>query len=143
MDKFDPVQMSNKYYPLKVWLLTILMAPIFFLLTRIIIKGSPGINDGVVKGIFYFILFGALYSIPSFVVFYFSFKLLIRQNMPAITLKLILFILAALLTFLTCNLIIEGPGFIHTINWDDLTLPVIYSVAILFSCLLYRIRKAH
>lgn len=131
---------SNKYYPLQVWLLTIVLAPLLLLLMKLTVDGLF-MGDGLLKGLLFFVLFGAVYSIPAFGLFYLSYKLLLRQGLRVLTMKLILFALAALLTFLTYLIIVNRVNFFRYADWNDLSLPAIYYVAILFSCLLYRVTR--
>lgn len=63
----------NTHYPLLLWMLTILIAPLIFVIIAIL-KGD--IVTGDLSLIFVFILFGAFFSLPTLAAVYLAFFLL-------------------------------------------------------------------
>jgi hypothetical protein len=104
------------------------MAPIIYAIQEFIVNGSIDI----VELFPVFILFGLVFSIPCFFIYYFIFIRLSKTNLSPILIKLILNTLAVMGIIVSWK-IMEGS------MADQLT--IIYSIAVIVSSLFYRIRS--
>jgi hypothetical protein len=87
--------MKNNFqysYPIKVWILTIVIGPfIIGLITSMGIKGSADAGFlGFLSIVIFIILFGLIFSKPSFVIYYTSFFFLKRWLKSYLLLKFLL-----------------------------------------------------
>jgi len=126
---------ANIYYPIQVWLLSILGGPIFLTLGEIFNAGS---NQDIFDAIgYYFILipFASIYSIPTLLISYVSFRLLLKYQVKVIVIKGILILLGLTFFALTLDLI-SGP--IRDIA--DMSIHISYSFFFLLGSFLYKIK---
>lgn len=83
-DPFD----NNRYYPLIIWVLTILSTPITWMIYRLISKGGRVLSWIETLPVFYIV--GFIYSIPTLAIFILVFELLKKKSISDIFLKVLL-----------------------------------------------------
>jgi len=129
----------NKYYPLKVWALTVVIAPlIIFIFTFFGVKGKiEGV--GVILFMEILIFCGGLYSIPTFLLCYIIFYLTKNRIHSILNMKMLFISLAIILLTIT-NYLFWGP-YKYCIHYDSsgLITTIAYCLAVLIVGILCKI----
>lgn len=119
----------NMAYPLKHWLTSLVIGPLI-MITYDAVTSSKLMVDAI--GVFFlFLAFGLLLSLPTFILYIFTFTTLIKKEISNLTVKIILNMLAIIGTVLTF-LIIQGSMTEFLI--------ICYSTSLIVGSLLYRVR---
>lgn len=130
----------SKKYPLKVWVLTIFVAPVLFMLP---IGGTDSVNfiDFIKDApiLLIMILMGSLFSLPALILYWLLYDKLNGLNINLLITKLILILFGALLIYLTFFLI-DRRSFGH-FNLQALTFPNSYFLTLTIFTLVFKIRK--
>lgn len=90
---------NTYYYPLITWVLTILIAPITWMVFRIIKTGGGTLSWLETLPVFFIV--GLMYSLPTFGVFVLIYEILKRKRVSDFFLKGLLMIICVLGIFLT------------------------------------------
>lgn len=90
---------NTYYYPLITWVLTILIAPITWMVFRIIKTGGGTLSWLETLTVFFIV--GLMYSLPTFGVFVLIYEILKRKRVSDFFLKGLLMIICVLGIFLT------------------------------------------
>jgi len=134
-------QFKVTYYPFKVWLTTIIIAP---LLQSIFIQFYHEFSDvgDFIPAFFALVMFSFLFSLPSFLLFYLIIYFLDKTKINSLLIKSIGAASAIVFMLLTYN-------FLHQIMGGDITHPktisflTAYSVCIVLFSLLYNLNSQH
>lgn len=121
------------YYPLKHWFFTNIISSLC-LFAFDLISQHNSLNDATGVGMLFFI-FGSVFSIPTFIVYLLTYKLLIKTAKSIFNIKLTLNIIGVLGIFLTMNLI---GGTSMTFGYG-----VIYSVILIIFSLVLKIKNTN
>lgn len=79
----------NTFYPIKHWLLTLVIGPVVVALYEVLFSYSNSILS-FLESYPLFIIFGIFFSLPVLIVYYFLFYLLISKPLSTLTIKSIL-----------------------------------------------------
>jgi hypothetical protein len=120
----------NHCYPLQLWLTTIFITPLLIFIGDSAFRGSIATDEVELCPIY--ILFGLLYSLPTFAIVYFVFELLLLKISSSLWLKIIINIVCIGGIYVTLQTIggTMVPG-----------LTVAYSVGLVVASLLHKIKK--
>ena len=129
----------NRKYPYQVWLTSISIAPLFLILL-VAALGGQGINAGIFFLYFYFVFFGAAFSLPTLFIFYLASKEFVYTSVSDNIKKLLLsFIAIAAMCF--TFYIIMGKDAFTTKDDFGITIPASYAVSIMLSAFMYNLRR--
>ncbi len=121
----------DTFYPIKHWLLTLLISPLILFLYSFLFLGGDSFSDFL--GLYFvFILFGIVISLPALICYYFTFYLLKTKINSALQLKTILNVIAITGIFITF-LIMEGSSIFDFI--------LCYSIAVIICSGFSKIKK--
>ena len=125
------------YYPIKVWILSIIGGPTIFSLVMYI-ENSYGSSESEPLTMYGFLfLIGFLYSIPSLVISYLFYRYALSLNFSFTTIKIALIILGFIL-FITTFSVMGYP--LHKLeNLEKWTLPFSYSITFLLGSIIFKI----
>ena len=123
----------NQNYLLKHWLTTILLAPFLLSVYDWVIEPIPGKVIGLIEIYPVFLLFAFVLSLPTVIVYYFTFRLLMNRNANPVLTKIALITLTVVGTATTI-LIIGGSL--------SKTLAFAYSATAIVTGCTFKIKKA-
>jgi hypothetical protein len=129
----------SHYYLFKVWITTIVIAPIVLMLLTWL--GSPTIDSGAIGFIIFAIAYGLVLSLPTLILCYFLYPFLWENAKTGLKFKLLVISISFLGMIITI-FFLYGPDS-YNINgfYGGLVMSIIYGSCILISGLLYKIRK--
>lgn len=129
------------YYPFKVWLTTIIVAPLLQSIFIQFYHEFSNVGD-FIPALFSLVMFSFIFSLPPFLLFYLIIYYLDKIQINNLLIKVIGAASAIVFMFLTHN-------FLHQIMGGDITHPktiyflTIYSVCIVVFSLLYNLNSQH
>lgn len=124
---------SKEFYIFKIWYITILISPIFYIVWIVIDQQSFDIST-LIQLYILCVTFGALFSTPSTLILYFLNKTLSRKTKPFYK-NFCLSIYIIFAVFITFYLIFnQSVGN----NFTSIILPLTYSIIMIFSLLYYK-----
>ncbi len=139
--KNGPPLRVNKFYPVKVWISTVMAGPVIFVLFNYWASGDREIDYGMLEFILFAIAYGLLLSIPTFIFCYYIFNRLYKRLGSLVLLKGVV-ILSALAGLSITILIFWGAGSFHPDgNYGGITITWVYAAAILLSGTLIKVKK--
>ena len=97
----------NKFYPLKVLALTLVVAPLLMFVEFMFCKGVIGEGGGIIVFMWIFILMGCMYSLPTLLICHFAFCFISTRIQNEFKLKAFFISLAMVLLTIT-NYVIWG-----------------------------------
>lgn len=129
----------NIYYPIEVWILSILGGPIILPLHGVFeIKFNADISEAI-GGYFVLVPIAFIYSIPTLLISYVSYRLLLKSQVNVLAIKGILIVLGFTLFALTLDLI--GIPVDPTRDIEDMMIHLSYSFFFLLGSILFKIEK--
>ena len=129
---------TTLYYSLKVWLTSVVLSPMLFLLIDSFTKHSQTNLEGGIGFILFSILYGLIISLLSWLLLWLSCYYLLRLSITQLTFKLILSFISSVLTALPFLLLFSrDDGFpdAFTIIWT-----LSYSIVIIGGVWFYRVK---
>jgi hypothetical protein len=122
----------NYWYPLKVWLTTIiLVSPVLFLIAIRLISGDWNFDILIhPRLILQFITYGLVFSLPTLAVCYTSFISLARKQFSPLVLKSGLILMVVLGVLLTLQL---------TLHYIENIFVFVYTIAAVISSLIFKV----
>jgi uncharacterized membrane-anchored protein len=128
-------------YPVKVWLLTIVIAPFIFLVTMLFYnRGESNSIVSVFPLVFFMILFGTLFSIPSLFLFWFLSDELDDRGIKSWIKKCFLSLVGVVFVWLTFFLM--NKNIFRDWNFNDYIWPGVYSLVLVVITLALRIPES-
>lgn len=127
---------KDNYYPLKVWSTTMIVAPILQVVFLTLYVGNEDSFFATLFAILAIMFFGALFSFPSFLLFYLTFLGLNSVLTSKILLKSLLILFCSALFFATLYLLNTWREF-GGLNNRVLLLIIIYNACIIGSVFYY------
>lgn len=125
-------------YPFRVWGVSIVLGPVFVILYGLLTSTSSEFDIlAFLGGTILAALFGFVYSIPAFIVYYFCFRILLKGIKSKMHLRLILTAIAIFCMIVTFYFVL-GQEFSYKGNADIL---LTYSIGIIIAGQLVRISK--
>lgn len=128
-----------KYY-FKVWLFTILVAPLFVVVELVYQKS--GNFSGFFKGLpiwCFAVLFGSAFALPALFLFRLLNKDLEKHDLPVYMKKLINVIVGIVLLWTT--FFIMNRNIFVELSWDNMVWPLTYSLTLLVGTFIYKIKE--
>ena len=129
----------NYNYPYKVWLTSIAIAPLILMILLMAFKGHWGITDFVSLYLF-FVLIGAIVSLPALLVFCLASKELYHITVAESLNQFLLACIAIGFMCLTFFILIGKDAFSTSAGYG-IFVPVSYAVGILISAFMYKLRQ--
>ena len=129
----------NKKYPFQVWLGTITIAPLIIGIS-LIITSSAGYTaiGGMAWFFIYSVFFGAVLSLPTLFIFFLAFKDFVHFRLSSTVIKLLL----GLVAILGLGATLYFLGFYNELkDFNDIVFLIAYLVAIIFSSLIFQLKK--
>ena len=138
---------TNKKYPFYLWLLSIVVAPILLVIIGMInLPDEIGASDTDVSGSLFvfllFVVFGLLYSLPTFLMAFFSFKLLQQKFHHPMLLKLFIGVISIIGVFITFLLISGWNAFQWNGNRSGIVYTLVYATSIILTSLFLKVTKS-
>jgi hypothetical protein len=128
----------NMQYPVRVWGISIVLGSVFVILHGLLTSISREFDIlTFLGGTFLAALLGFVYSVPAFIVYYFSFRFLLKLIKSKVYLKLILSAIAILSMIVTFYFML-GKEFIYKGNADIF---ISYAIGIIIAGQIIRISK--
>ena len=121
-----------KYYPLKLWLTTIVLAIIIFDISSMIVNKSFE-SDYFGFSIFMF-LFSLTYSIPAFLIMFLIYKMM--QNNFNLKNKILLSTIAIILMLLTNFIVFGVESYNLDKNYSALSFSIIFTISIMIATII-------
>jgi len=121
---------ENKWYPVKVWVTTIVISALFSTIFSYAKVDEPFTH--FIPFFIFSVLYGLLYSFPVFGLCFFLFRILIIRHLSETSIKLLLCLVG--IAGIIITMLILMP-------WFGYRGPIIYSIATFISVLLFRIFK--
>ena len=115
----------NKNYPLQVWLTSIVIAPILLSIVTL--------DSSIFSLFFIYIFYGVFLSVPVFLIYLLSFRILIQKKYSPLFIKALSDLLSIIGVFITFQIISGSEIYL---------LSIIYSTSIILSsifCKIYRL----
>jgi hypothetical protein len=134
--KPDNQQQINRFYPIKVWITSIIGGPAAAFLLALLSQDYNMEAEGSISLFRGILVLGFLYSLPLVVIAFFAFRYLLNRNLSPSKIKFTLIVLGFVM-FIMC-LAIMGLPFHEPETW---ILPICYSVFFLAGSLFYKIRR--
>ena len=131
----------RRKYVLKVWISTILFAPILFMLITAIVAASKdsGIDAGAFGFIFFAMAYGLVLSLPTFILIYLLFPVIYKKIESTLKLKLVI-LLIGLVCILTTFYLLYGPDAYNlNENYAALTFSILYSTCLTIFSFVYKV----
>ena len=126
----------NLYYPIQVWVVSILGGPIIFPLYGIFDWNNPDIG-GTIGIYFVLVPIAFLYSIPTLLISYVSFRLLLKYQVNVLAIKGILIALG--ITLFAITLDVNGIPVDPIRDIEDMIIHLSYSFFFLLGSILFKI----
>jgi hypothetical protein len=133
----------NKFYPLQLWLTSIGVAVVLLFLIGSINSQGIQVQAGDVEMFFLFIFFSLGFSLPIFAITSFVYMLDIIKSLSPLKVKAILNLIAIAGAFVTFLVINGSESFNWKGNRSGMIFSIIYSVSIVISSAIYKIKKRH
>lgn len=124
---------SNKFYPFKVWLTTIVASPILYNIV-IAIRTNTQVED--IRLIMAEIFVGLLVSVPTFLIYFLLFTQL-NKNINSFNQKLILALTVIICLLITFLIIAFGKS----IDFNSYLFIITYVVCVILFSFIYKIKK--
>ncbi len=121
----------NKNYAIKHWLTTLLLAPFLPSVYELIFKPISGQVVGLLEVYPITLVFAFFFSLPTLVIYFLIFKMLIKQNVNPVLTKIILISLTV--TGITTTILLIGGSL-------SLTLIFAFSLASIVAGCIFKIR---
>ncbi|ATP58939.1 hypothetical protein CPT03_21940 [Pedobacter ginsengisoli] len=124
-------------YPLKIWLTSILISPMLYLL--IIHIGGYKDNYSLVTPLAFYalaVIIASTYSIPNFILLWVAYYFISSRTWPTAFKKVVLLLVSVLLT-----IILFSWNFKHleSISREDYITAISYMITVAFGCLVYKV----
>ena len=127
-------------YILRVWLLTILIAPVLFIILMIIRNPGLEVQPAIAEFYLLSVVFSASFSMPTLIVIlllsFFEFKVKDPRK-----LKTYFILISVICTAITMRIIFGSEGFNTNNNVGGLTIAMIYGVPIIVFGLIFKIKR--
>ena len=120
----------NKWYPIKIWLTTIILLGPLAVSIYSIAEDSYYDKGEILSQALLFMLYGLVFSLPILGICYFFFKITTRKQMPGFLVKAITDSLCLLGVFITLK---------YVAPYAKLSLTLIYSASVIMSSLFYKV----
>ena len=127
----------NKKYPFEVWLTSVGIAPVLFLLMSLV-KGEMGFDIAFFLFYVYMVFYGALLSLPVLGLFYLIYNKVITLEWHESLLKLLL-ALVAIAGMCITFLVLSGKE-AFTLRDSGIAIPVSYTISIILSSLFNKLK---
>lgn len=128
----------NKFYPLQVWLTSLLISPILLLL---LLPGAINEGSGLwIFFVFFFFVFSFFCSLPTFIIYSIAFMIIPWKKISTIAGKLILSTIAIFGMYVTFYFMGFKVDFAENSN-GDIIFPLGYTIGILLSSLYFMPQK--
>jgi Sec-independent protein secretion pathway component TatC len=120
-------------YPFRHWLTSLALGPLIIFIYALLFEPDYKFNSDMPGMYMLYVAFGLFFSLPVFIVYLLLFNLLIRMAKSMLLIKMALNLVTIIGVFMTIKLM----GFSEV----TLSLPLIYSIAIIASSFFYKIKK--
>ena len=129
---------DNLRYPFKVWMTSVLLGPLFYILSiQLFHSQNNTVLDGIYPLVYILaVILGGLISIPAFIVLWITFMFAVKASLTRLKIQLLLVVLSLTLSFITTALI-PSVDKIEFWSFENIELTLSYSVVLVLSILLY------
>lgn len=130
----------NSNYLLKVWLSTITVTPLLFILLTIMGIGDSSFNSGTAGFYLFSLLYGAIFSIPTLIIFLLLSFFLEDRIKNICRLKIYFLSISLICMIITIRILFGSNSYNLNGYFGGLTFTVLYGISIVGFGLIYKVK---
>jgi hypothetical protein len=128
----------SSYYLFKVWVTTIIIAPVLLMLLTWL--STSELDTGATSFVVFSIVWGFMFSLPTLILCYFLYPILSKNIKSAIRFKLIIILISFFGMAITVYFLFGPDSYNLKQFYGGLTISILYGICILTFGLLYRVK---